>query len=148
MNGEPLSLSWEGEGSGSSSVYMRDDAINPSSSPLPNRESIPLQIMTVQDSGLADALGLLGSLSSPSHHSTGSLVTAAAVAASWHPDDTRTWDLSGPLDVGPNHGASTTTHPVLATDDISGLRAEVQDLRRAMEQMREEHFELPPMYQE
>ena len=45
-------------------------------------------------------------------------------------------------------GAGTAPQSTSPTEDVVGLREEVQDLRRAMQQIQAERFEAPPGYDE
>ena len=90
-----------------------------------------------------------GSSRSPSSHSKGTLGAAATVAASWHPVEIGSPQaLPARFDASSDFDASTAIHSIPATDDVVGLRAEVQDLRRVMERIRQERSEPPPVYQE
>ena len=57
-------------------------------------------------------------------------------------------DLPAHFNAGFDYDASTAIHSIPATDDVVGLRAEVQNLRRVMERIRQERSEPPPVYQE
>ena len=57
-------------------------------------------------------------------------------------------DSRDPSDSRSGYGTSTAAHSISATDDVVGLRAEVQNLRRVMEQIQGGPLELPPVYQE
>ena len=90
-----------------------------------------------------------GSSRSPSSHLKGTLGAAATVAASWHPVEIGSPQaLPARFDASSDFDASTAIHSIPATDDVVGLRAEVQDLRRVMERIRQERSEPPPVYQE
>ena len=53
-----------------------------------------------------------------------------------------------PLSSSSDNGTSTVLQSPTMTEDVVGLRAEVQNLRRVMEQIRVERFESPPEYQD
>ena len=108
------------------------------------------QMTRTQETGSASTSRFYsGSSRSPSSHSKGSLGAAATVAASWHPVEIASPQvLPARFDAGSDYDASTAIHSIPETDDVVGLRAEVQDLRRVMERIRQERSEPPPVYQE
>ena len=140
---KPPSFSLESGSGRSSSAYTHDHATNPGSAIPPHRGSTPPRMTKAQEVELASARG------GPSHNYRESLVTAAAVAASWHPaDTTNTRESCDILGSSSGYASSTAALSTSATDDVVGLRAEVQNLRLVMEQIRGERFESPPVYQE
>ena len=151
--GNSQSLFLERDGDRARSAYTSLDNVANSSFALPPHQgSTPPRMMKAQEVGLVGASR--SHADSPGNQSLNyseSLVTAAAVAASWHPADTANTQDSPHL-LGPNcvYNASTVTPSISATEHVVRIRAEVQELRRVMEQMRGAHFELepPPVYQE